>query len=77
MTIVRTRPLLVLIVLVLLSLALISAHQLGYLASTERFVVQFIAFRICAWAWPTWGVFAVKTRNCKLKLSACVHLPSV
>ncbi len=43
MTILRTRPLFSLFVLLVLSLSLIGLHQLGYLASAERFVLQFIA----------------------------------
>jgi rod shape-determining protein MreC len=43
MTIVGRRLLLVLIILMLVSVGLITAHQIGYLGSAERFVVQFIA----------------------------------
>lgn len=43
MTILRTRPLVLLIVLLVLSLSLIALHQLGYLSPAERFVVQFVA----------------------------------
>lgn len=43
MVIVRARPLVVLIVLLSVSVGLIALHQLGYLASSERFVIQFIA----------------------------------
>lgn len=43
MTIMRTRPLLVLLVLLLLCLGLVVSHQLGFLAPAERFIVQFIA----------------------------------
>ena len=43
MTISRTRPLVILIMLVAVCLGLIVLHQMGYLASTERFFVQFLA----------------------------------
>jgi rod shape-determining protein MreC len=43
MTILRSRPLFLLIVLLTLSGGLIALHKLGYLAPTERFVVQFVA----------------------------------
>jgi rod shape-determining protein MreC len=43
MTILRTRPLVLLVLLTALCLSLIGLHQLGYLVSAERFVVQFIA----------------------------------
>jgi|GEM_PF-1576555 len=43
MTIVRTRPLLALLCLMMVCLGSIVLHELGYLAATERFVVQFIA----------------------------------
>jgi rod shape-determining protein MreC len=43
MTIARTRPLFVLFLLVAVCLGLMVLHQLGFLASTERFLVQFVA----------------------------------
>jgi rod shape-determining protein MreC len=42
MAIVRARPFAVLILLLMLSMGLIVVHQMGYLAPTERFVVQFL-----------------------------------
>jgi rod shape-determining protein MreC len=42
MTLVRTHPLLLLTLLVLVSLGLVALHVLGYLAPAERFAVQFV-----------------------------------